>query len=110
MKIVVKKNNERDIRLSCPNWIAVNRITASFICKKLRDYGIYIKRRQLLKFYKLCKQYKKKKNIAIKPTKKVAETPDWFNKDIKEVISNPRKSKENVQRRFIGSICCRNRR
>lgn len=60
MKIVVKKNNERDIRLSCPNWIAVNRITASFICKKLRDYGIYIKRRQLLKFYKLCKQYKKK--------------------------------------------------
>lgn len=60
MKIVVKKNNERDIRLSCPNWIVINRITASFICEKLRDYGIYIKRRQLLKFYKLCKQYKKK--------------------------------------------------
>ena len=30
------------------------------------------------------KEYKKKKNISTKTTKKVAETPDWFNKDIKE--------------------------
>ncbi len=30
------------------------------------------------------KEYKKKKNITTKTTKKVTETPDWFNKDIKE--------------------------
>ena len=40
------------------------------------------------------KEYKKKKNVATKITKKVVETPDWFNKDIKEDIASDEEIKK----------------
>lgn len=40
------------------------------------------------------KEYKKKKNTTTKVTKKVAETPDWFNKDIKEDIASDEEIKK----------------
>lgn len=39
-------------------------------------------------------EYKKKKNITAKTTKKVADTPDWFNKDIKEDIASDEEIKK----------------
>ena len=40
------------------------------------------------------KEYKKKKNITTKTTKKVSVTPDWFNKDIKEDIASDEEIKK----------------
>ena len=39
-------------------------------------------------------EYKKKKNITVKTNKKVASTPDWFNKDIKEEIATDEEIKK----------------
>lgn len=39
-------------------------------------------------------EYKKKKNVTTKVTKKVALTPDWFNKDIKEDIASDEEIKK----------------
>ena len=40
------------------------------------------------------KEYKKKKNITTKTTKKVNVTPEWFNKDIKEDIATDEEIKK----------------
>ena len=40
------------------------------------------------------KEYKKKKNITTKTTKKVSVTPEWFNKDIKEDIASDEEIKK----------------
>ena len=40
------------------------------------------------------KEYKKKKNITTKTTKKVSVTPEWFNKDIKEDIATDEEIKK----------------
>ena len=40
------------------------------------------------------KEYKKKKNITTKTTKKVVVTPDWFNQDIKEDIASEEEIKK----------------
>jgi len=39
-------------------------------------------------------EYRKKKNVTTKVTKKVASTPDWFNKDIKEEIASDEEIKK----------------
>ena len=39
-------------------------------------------------------EYKKKKTVTTKSTKKVVETPDWFNKDIKEDIASDEEIKK----------------
>ncbi|MBR6690564.1 MAG: DnaD domain protein [Bacilli bacterium] len=40
------------------------------------------------------KEYKKKKNVTTKVTKKESVTPDWFNKDIKEDIASDEEIKK----------------
>ena len=40
------------------------------------------------------KEYKKKKNITAKTTKKIVVTPEWFNKDIKEDIASEEEIKK----------------
>ena len=39
-------------------------------------------------------EYKKKKNVTAKVTKKVTSTPDWFNKDIKEDVASDEEIKK----------------
>ena len=40
------------------------------------------------------KEYKKKKNVTAKVTKKITSTPDWFNKDIKEDVASDEEIKK----------------
>jgi len=39
-------------------------------------------------------EYKKKKNVTAKVTKKITSTPDWFNKDIKEDVASDEEIKK----------------
>lgn len=59
MKIVVI-NDDKDLRVPLPIWLGLNRLTCGYISKKLKKHNVQIKKRQLLKFMKLCKKYIKK--------------------------------------------------
>lgn len=59
MKIVVLNENS-NLKVKLPTWLGLNRLTCGYISKKLKKHNVKIKKRQLLKFMKLCKKYKKK--------------------------------------------------
>lgn len=61
MKINIK-TEEHNLNVKMPNWLAFNDLTYGIISKKLKENGVKFKRRQLKKFIKLCKKYKKNHN------------------------------------------------
>lgn len=59
MKISVYVDNKKEVKLSLYNWLTLNKISASFIYRKIKKAGVKIKRRSFFKFVKLFKKYTK---------------------------------------------------
>ena len=59
MKISIYGDNKKELKLSIYNWLALNKISASFIYRKIKKAGVKIKRKSFFKFVRLCKKYTK---------------------------------------------------
>ena len=60
MKIVVKSNEGSNIRLPIPSGLVLNRFTAGFAPKYLKEYGIDITQEQAVTFIKELNRYRRK--------------------------------------------------
>lgn len=59
MKISVKSGDSK-IVLRFPTGLILNRLTAGFVCRKLKKEGINLTRKQTVLFIKELKRYKKR--------------------------------------------------
>ena len=60
MRVVVKSNEGPNIRLLFPTRLVLNRFSAGFIPRYLKDYGIDITKEQAITFIKALNQYRRK--------------------------------------------------
>ena len=64
MRIVVKGNAGANIWLPIPTGLVMNRFTAVFVQKKLKEYGLNVTKEQAVALIRALKQYRRK-------------NPDW---------------------------------
>ena len=60
MKIVVKSNAGPNIRVPIPSGLVMNRFTATFVQRKLKEYGVHITAEQAVALIKALNQCRRK--------------------------------------------------
>lgn len=60
MKIVVKSNAGPNIRVPIPSGLVMNRFTAGFVQRKLKEYGVHITAAQAVALIKALSRYRRK--------------------------------------------------
>lgn len=58
MQIVIKEPGRKKRHISLPSWLVTNRLSATILAAKLKEYGVFLSRKQLHMLFRAVKAYK----------------------------------------------------
>lgn len=64
MQIVIKEPGRKKRHISLPSWLVTNRLSATILAAKLKEYDVSLSRKQLNTLFRAVKAYK-------------AQRPEW---------------------------------